>query len=83
MHFYPNVDIEQDKYIYKIQCSLWDKQSDIQMVMDSLHENENKISIYAAYRFYCENCPGAKKSLIVSKSYFEKYVYARCPDYIA
>ena len=82
-HFYPNIDIEQDKYIYKIQCSLWDKQSDIQMIMDSLHENEDKISIYAAYRFYCENCPGAKKSLIASKSYFEKYVYARCPDYIA
>jgi hypothetical protein len=53
------------------------------MIMDSLQENENKISIYAAYLFYCENCPGAKKSLIVSKSYFEKYVYARCPDYIA
>ena len=82
-HFYPHVEIEHDKYIYKIQSSLWDKQSDIQMIMDSLHENEDKISIYDAYRFYCANCAGAKKSLIVSKSYFEKYVYARCPDYIA
>jgi hypothetical protein len=76
-YFYPTIDIEQDKYIYKIQCSLWDKQADIQMIMDSLHENEDKISIYDAYRFYCANCAGAKKSLIVSKSYFEKYVYWR------
>jgi hypothetical protein len=37
--FYPNIEIEQDKYINKIQCSLWYKQMDIQMAMDSLKQS--------------------------------------------
>lgn len=97
-YFYPNIEIDQDKYIYKIHCSLWDKQMDVQAVMETLQENntrsnrgdsshilanENeKLSIYDAYRFYCQNCPRAKQSLIVSKSYFEKCVYARFSDSI-
>lgn len=30
-YFFPDVKIENEKYIYKIKCSLWDKQSDIQL----------------------------------------------------
>jgi hypothetical protein len=81
-YFYPHIEIDQDKYIYKIHCSLWDKQMDVQMVMEKLLENEAKLSLYDAYRFYCQNCPRGKQSLIVSKSYFEKCVYARFIDYI-
>jgi hypothetical protein len=93
-YFYPNIEIDQGKYIYKIHCSLWDKQMDVQTVMETLQENNSgdsphilaneneKLSIYDAYRFYCQNCPRAKQSLIVSKSYFEKCVYARFADYI-
>jgi len=35
-YFYPEIDVDRDKYIYKIKCSLWDKQVDIQAAMDSL-----------------------------------------------
>uniref|UniRef100_A0A6C0K0U2 Uncharacterized protein n=1 Tax=viral metagenome TaxID=1070528 RepID=A0A6C0K0U2_9ZZZZ len=82
-YFYPNIEIDQDKYIYKIHCSLWDKQLDVQTVMESLLENGERLSLYDAYRFYCQNCPRAKQTLIVSKSYFEKCVYSRFSDYIS
>ena len=35
-YFYPEVEIDREKYIYKIKCSLWDKQMDIQGAMESL-----------------------------------------------
>ena len=38
-YYYPSVEIDQDKYISKIRCSLWDKQLDIQTAMDSLKIN--------------------------------------------
>jgi hypothetical protein len=81
-YFYPNIEIDEDKYVYKIQCSLWDKQMDIQMVMDNLYETNGKSSLYDAYQYYCKNCAGAKQSLIVSKSYFENYVQEKCEEYI-
>ena len=76
-YFYPQIEIDQDKYIYKIYCSLWDKQRDVQTVMETLEENNQKLSMYDAYKYYCQNCSLAKQSLIVSKSYFEKYVFAK------
>lgn len=79
-YFYPEIEVDQDKYIYKIHCTLWDKQLDIQMIMDSI--KDTPMPLYEAYRYYCKNCPGAKQSLIVSKSYFEKYVVANYPEYM-
>lgn len=38
-YYYPSVEIDQDKFISKIRCSLWDKQLDIQTAMDSLKIN--------------------------------------------
>ena len=37
-YFFPNLEIERDKYISKVRCSLWDKQLDIQVAMDNLKE---------------------------------------------
>jgi hypothetical protein len=39
VHFYPNVEIERDKYISKWRCSLWDKQLDIQVAIIQLKES--------------------------------------------
>jgi hypothetical protein len=113
-YYYPNIEIERDKYISKIRCSLWDKQLDIQTAMDSMketirssynidkhHERASSppiyrnISIYDAYLFYCKNMsssPSANpinlpsvsaiRKQVVSKSYFEKYIYDNYYDYI-
>ena len=116
IYFFPEVEIEQDKYIYKIKCSLWNKQQDIQFAMDNLKDflqskyyiysemkesagNSNlvttdlniecnqsptwNISIYDAYIYYCKyitsNYPFNQ---IVSKSFFEKYIFDNFNEYI-
>lgn len=100
-YFYPNVEIEDEKYIRGIRCILWDKQMDVQVAMDQLWENEkikspkhqrdniDRVSIYDAYVWYSDYYIPSRTSgkaspakqptkILVSKSYFEKYV---CDQY--
>jgi hypothetical protein len=48
--FYPDVELDQEKFVYKMRCSLWNKQMDILMAIDDLKEKyivipENKMRI--------------------------------------
>jgi len=102
-YFYPSIEIDRDKYISGVRCSLWDKQLDIQVALDNLKEicrtkycnnssTERRcspsfvknISIYEAYNHYCKysNIENVEKKLIVSKSYFEKYVMDFLENYV-
>lgn len=38
-YFYPNIIIEEQKYIYDIDCKLWNKQKDIIDIMEKYKEN--------------------------------------------
>ena len=40
--YYPDVEIEGDKYIQNIRCRLWDKALDIQVALDALKESTRK-----------------------------------------
>ena len=69
-YFFPAVDIERDKYLAGIRCSMWDKQLDIHIALDSMkgvlretHTGTERslspsvnrnIAIYDAYIFYCK-----------------------------
>lgn len=77
VYFYPAVEIESEKYVYKIRSSMWDKQMTIQMTIATICEQigATSISIYDAYLAYCRECNTMNTPLIASKSYFEKYVY--------
>ena len=83
-YFFPQLLIEQNKYIYNIKCKLWDKNSDIQLAIDSFEteikdkydnkkETKNIISIYDIYNYYCKMFKDSK--LIVGKQYFEKFIF--------
>lgn len=94
INYYPNIEIENDKYISKTRSILWDKQMDIEVAMDKLkesirHKHNNELrptspssnmnySIYDAYSFYCKQ----NNSQNVSKSYFEKYIFDNFNQYI-
>ena len=76
-HFYPDIVIEDDKYILHVKCVLWDKRIEI---MNSLNlfkfecTNNNASStktLYEMYEFYCIK-NNNKKTIIASKRYFEK-----------
>ncbi len=93
-YFYPNINIEREKYIYRIKCGLWDKQVDIQIALENMKQelkNEyvpnnplyNEIAICDAYVYYCKLMSASKnQELIVNKSYFEKQVFEWLSDYI-
>jgi hypothetical protein len=74
-HFYPDVVIEEDKYLIHVKCSLWNKRLEI---VNSLYLFKLKCngqseaftkSLYEAYEFYSLN---NKHTCLASKRYFEK-----------
>ena len=95
-YFFPSIDIERDKFISGIRCELWDKQLDIQIALDNMKESlrnkhnssgivspglNNFVSIYDTYIYYCKFF-SSSSSLIVSKTYFEKYIFDNFDNYI-
>lgn len=61
-HFFPDLEIDQGKYIYRMRSNLWDKQVDIMMAMDDLRDKTGSIgSVYDSYVHYC-NYVGASAS---------------------
>jgi hypothetical protein len=65
LYYFPNIEIEKDKYVYQIRCRMWDKQMDIQTALDQMKEHIRETnhtgaislyatSIYDAYIWYCK-----------------------------
>ena len=92
--YYPTIEIENDKYLCGIKCSLWDKQYDIHMAIENMRleniarkENNNSliinISVYEAYLYYCKFTSNTLLKLVASKSYFEKYIYDHYSIYLS
>ena len=60
-YFYPDTEVDGEKYVYKMRNTLWDKQVDIQMAMDDLKDKlrivgvpiNSVVSAYDAYVHYC------------------------------
>jgi hypothetical protein len=91
-HFFPNIEIIEDKYILNISCTLWDK---ILYINDSFkyiqeeikkeYEKENNITLLSfdeAYNHYYKFCTMNLYKLVVSKRYFEKYLYYKISESI-
>jgi hypothetical protein len=90
-HFFPTIEVIENKYILGISCNMWDKNADIYGELLSLKEhyhtkslfedNHTLIAFDEAYDFYFhKNKPTSK--YIVSKRYFEKYLYSNMSNYI-
>ena len=76
-HFYPDVVIENDKYLMHTSCTLWNKRGDVLAAMhDYVASTTAQPTPYKAYEFYCQQQRLKHKSnsnvLNVSKKYFEK-----------
>ena len=73
-HFYPDISIQDNKYVIDIKCSLWDKNKAVMEALEAykvkhnLHPTANVLSLYTAYEHYTRQ---AKHPYIVSKRYFE------------
>jgi len=93
-HFYSNVEIAENKYVLNIKCKLWDKWSDIGAAMSAFKEElmksenvqDSLISFDNAYDFYFNFCNKNKGNndtkYVVSKKFFEKYLYSNLSNFI-
>jgi hypothetical protein len=87
-HFFPNIEIIEDKYVLNIYCTLWNKNNEISQSFDYIKTQIKKehtlalISFDDAYNYYYKYCNINSYKSIVSKRYFEKYLYFKLPDYI-
>ena len=77
----PNINIENDKYIYNILCKLWNKRANIELALQSIDATSQKdLSALQKYKLYCkfvkQNSDNSIKSskYIVSKQYFEDFI---------
>jgi hypothetical protein len=74
-HFFPDVVVEENKYITHIKCNLWNKRIEIvnSLYLFKLKCNDQAElftrSLYEAYEFYSLN---NKHLCLASKKYFEK-----------
>jgi hypothetical protein len=87
-HFFPDIEIIENKYVLNVSCSIWDKKYSIEKSFDYI-KNEVKtnhtlalISFDDAYNYYYKYCNSQSNKLIVSKRYFEKFLYTKIPKYI-
>ena len=57
-YYYPEIEIENEKFIYKKKCILWDKDVDIDTAISTIKKNckdgNKNVSIYDAYNYYCK-----------------------------
>jgi hypothetical protein len=87
-HFFPNVEIVEDKYVLNISSKLWNKMNDIESSFTYMREqikNEYSLALISfddVYNYYCKSCYGQGIKNIVSKRYFEKYLYFKFADHI-
>jgi hypothetical protein len=84
-HFYPEIEITDNKYIMNIKCSLWDKHTSVSHALEMYkdkncaQQSSNVLSLYSAYEHYTNH---AKYPYIVSKRYFEIVSREECGDVI-
>jgi len=87
-HFFPDIEIIEEKYILNVTSNMWDKINDINNSLTYIKEqikNEYKLALISfddAYNYYYKFCNLNMIKNIVSKRYFEKYLYYKVSNYI-
>ena len=87
-HFFPNVEIIEDKYVLNISCTMWNKSKDIiksfEFIKNEVKKNDfvALISFDDAYNYYFKFCNSKSYKFIISKRYFEKYLYNKISEHI-
>ena len=86
-HYYPDVEIMEDKYVLNVSTKLFGKQTDIIIALEKMKTELNKcesiISFDDAYSYYCQFISSDSESkILVSKRYFEKFIIFYLGDFV-
>jgi len=89
-HYFKNISIIDNKYFINIYSTLWDKNKDIDLILNIYkikNKNKHKITKYESiniddiYLFYIKYYNLLNK-FTSSKNYFERYIYYKLEKYI-
>jgi len=93
-HFFPTIEVIENKYIFNIKCIMWNKITDIyeslqlfreKCMSDNINNDTHTLipfdDIYNYYFNFCTKNKSISK-FVVSKRYFEKYLYHVLPEFI-
>jgi hypothetical protein len=87
-HYYPDIIIEDDKYLIHVGCrsSIWNKRGEIEEFIKKYKETKMESanasqSLYAIYQCYCKYAFD-KEYNIISKRWFEKYFMSVYDSYL-
>jgi hypothetical protein len=88
-HFYPDIIIEDDKYLIHVGCrsNIWNKRGEIEEFIKKYKEskmesaNATSQSLYTIYQCYCKYAFD-KEYNIISKRWFEKYFMSVYNSYL-
>jgi len=87
-HYYPDIIIEDDKYLINVGCrsSIWNKRREIEEFIQNYKESKLESanasqSLYAVYQCYCKYAFD-KEYNIISKRWFEKYFMSVYNSYL-
>jgi len=91
IRFYEDVEVIDNKFVQGVKSPLWDKQAELKLFFTELQrikevDYTESMSFYEAYSIYQRFCKdrgrqtddaGSKRKIVqmVSKNYFEKYIY--------
>jgi hypothetical protein len=87
-HFFPHIEIIEYKYVLNVSCILWNKNNDINFSFAYIKEQIKNdytlalISFEDAYNYYYKYCNLNSYKFIVSKRYFENYLYFKFENHI-
>jgi len=87
-HFFPDIEIIEDKYVLNVTCILWDKNNEINKSLDFIKtqiKNDHTMALISfddVYNYYYKYCNIHSQKSIVSKRYFKKYLNFKLSKFI-
>ena len=73
-YYYPNIMVDQDKFIHHIRCTLWDKPMDIQIAIDDMRNTLHSQNLVALTMFQNDITPAIPNTSIYDMySHYCKY----------
>lgn len=74
-HFYPDINIENNKIILSISCTLWNKKHELYKFLEQLKDTKsNESTLYELYKEYITKKHTKSFPLIISKTYFDLFI---------
>jgi hypothetical protein len=87
-HFFPGIEIVDNKYVLNVSCNIWNKNAEIEKSFEYIKlqiKTNNTLALISfddAYNYYYKYCNCQSNKLIVNKRYFEKFLYSKISKYI-